>query len=248
MLLSLGELQRYRVHAIDGDVGEVVDFFFQRALWTVRWLVVRAGERAVVISPVCVWRTDCQDLVVEVDLSRERLAQAPGLDPERPLSRQEEIQQHQRFGWPFYWGAGGRWGPFPYATLLGALPLSDTPPDEPAESGHLRRAKELSGCRIIASDGEVGHLDDFIVEDDSWVLRYLVADLLEPPPAKKVLLPTEWIDSLRPAERALQLRLSRRAIEESPAWNPSEPVNRAFETRLYDYYGRPVYWPAPHPA
>ena len=59
---------------------------------------------------------------------------------------------------------------------------------------------------------------------------------------KKVLVAPEWAHRISWSDRKVYVDLSRRAIEQSPEWDPSAGVNREYEARLYDYYGRPTYW------
>lgn len=239
MLRSLDDLRRYRVHATDGEAGRVEDFFFDGG-WTVRWLLVHTEGKRILVSPIAVWRADWTDRTIEVDFGRELLEQCPSLEPGEKVTRELEVAQHQRFGWPYYWGGAGRWGPFVYAAELAALPLPEQPP---REEGELHGVIEALGSLARASDGELGTVEDFIADDESWAIRYAVVSTLGRP-TKRVLIAPSWIDSVSWASRELHLSLPSRTVIASPGWDPSQPVNRALELRLYDYYGRPVYWHA----
>jgi hypothetical protein len=61
-------------------------------------------------------------------------------------------------------------------------------------------------------------------------------------PGKKVLVAPTWIESVSWSESKVHVVLSRETIKNSPEFDPTVPVNREYEARLYDYYGRPVYW------
>ena len=41
---------------------------------------------------------------------------------------------------------------------------------------HLRSIAAVTGYHIHASDGEIGHVEDFLVEDADWSIHYLVVD------------------------------------------------------------------------
>jgi hypothetical protein len=114
--------------------------------------------------------------------------------------------------------------------------------DEEDESTNLRSMEEVSGYAIRATDGDIGHVEEFIVDDATWSLRYLVVDTRRMIPGGKVLLSHEWLRSVSWPEREVVVGLPRALIKESPKYNPSEPVNREYEARLYDFYGRPHYW------
>jgi len=62
------------------------------------------------------------------------------------------------------------------------------------EENHLRSYKEFKGYDIEASDGKIGHVEDFILKDKTWALRYVVVDTLNwLPGGKKVILSLNWV-------------------------------------------------------
>jgi hypothetical protein len=113
-----------------------------------------------------------------------------------------------------------------------------------SESGdpHLRSTQEVLGYYIHASDGDLGHVEDFIVDDDNWTIRYMVVDTRNWLPGKKVLVAPEWITEVSWGESKVYVDLTQDAIKDSPEYDPTETVNRLYEERLYDFYGRPKYW------
>ena len=107
---------------------------------------------------------------------------------------------------------------------------------------HLRSANEVRGYHIQGSDDAIGHVEDLIVDDETWAVRYLVVDTSNWWFGKKVLIAPAWASSVSWYERKVHVAMTRQAIKDSPEWNASSEIERDFETRLYDYYGRPVYW------
>jgi hypothetical protein len=92
-------------------------------------------------------------------------------------------------------------------------------------------------------------VEDFIFEERSWVIRYLVIDTRNwLPGGRKVLITPDWIKEIEWSERTVSVDLEREAIRNSPEFDPAQPVNRAYELQLYDYYGRPCYWNAEEPS
>jgi hypothetical protein len=104
---------------------------------------------------------------------------------------------------------------------------------------HLQSARDVMGYRIAATDGEIGHVDDFIVDDETWALRYMVVDTRNWLPGRKVLVATEWIREVRWTDASAVVDLTREAVRSSPEFDPAAPINREVEVQLYDYYGRP---------
>jgi len=113
---------------------------------------------------------------------------------------------------------------------------------ERPEDTHLRSAREIMGYHIQATDGEIGHVDDFIVEDDGWRVRYVVVDTRNWLSGRQVLLSPDWVDAVDWNERKVHASLTKNGVKNSPEFDPNAPVNRQYEEMLHDYYGRPKYW------
>jgi hypothetical protein len=115
--------------------------------------------------------------------------------------------------------------------------------DEEKGVTHLRSTKEIIGYHVGAKDDEIGHVDDFIAEDEkSWNIRYIVLDTRNWLPGKKVLISPQWAKEISWTFKKIFVDLLKEIIKNSPEYDPSEPVNREYENILYDYYGKPKYW------
>jgi sporulation protein YlmC with PRC-barrel domain len=248
MLRSLKDLKRYTVSASDGDLGTVANFLLDDERWAIRYLVVDAGlvhnRNDVLISPVFFREVDWATRCFHLAMTRDRIEKSPSVDVDKPVSRQHERDYHAYYGYPYYWGYPGLWGLTNYPVLM--LPGPEPAVDLKAGSGdvHLRSAKEVVGYDVQTSDGSVGRVADFVVDDQTWKIQYLVIDTNHWWFGKKVLVAPEWAKRISWAERTVDVGLSRETIKKSPAWNPEAGVNRVYESRLYDYYGRPAYWDA----
>jgi hypothetical protein len=252
MLHSLAGLRRFRVHAADGDIGEVSDAYFDDDRWVVRYLAVNTGNwlsgRGVLVSPYSISRIDEAGLAIVTTLTRKQIEESPSIDTQKPISRREEASYLGYYGYPLYW---------PYTTLWawGAMPVV-VPPDprllddafkaegEQAhgEDSHLRSCREVTGYHIQGSDDAVGHAEDFLFEDGTWAIRYLAVDTRNWLPGKHVLVSTQWIREVSWAERLVVARLTRSEIEASPEYDPKHPPSRAYEAQLHRHYQRPGYW------
>lgn len=244
MLRSARELRGYRVRATDGDIGRVADVYFDDSAWTVRYLVVDTGGwlsgRQVLVSPASCRAPDAAARILPVALGRQQVQSSPPAEADLPVSRQQEIELAAYYGWPDYWvgepvyGAGGvGWAPAAVARTPAALTGGDP---------HLRSAREVTGYHIQATDGEIGHVMDFLVEDETWVIRYLVVDTRNWLPGRKVLLAPEWVRHVSWAEMKVLADVSRERMRHAPAFDPAAGLTREAEQRLYEYYGRRKYW------
>ncbi len=248
MLRSINELQGHPVAASDGDIGQVKTFYFDDEHWTVRYLVVDTGGwlggRQVLISPIAIGEPDWLNRQLAVHLTRDQIEHSPGFNTDKPVSRQHELEYYGYYGWPYYWGGLYAWGgsmyPLATAGAQGAVSTAVAEP-EPADV-HLRSTDEVIGYHLQATDDEIGHVKDFLVDDETWQLRYLVVDTSNWWFGNTVLVPPAWIDHVSWFDQKVAVTLDRETVKGSPQWDPSIAVDRTYEERLYDYYGRPAYW------
>jgi hypothetical protein len=156
-----------------------------------------------------------------------------------------EMDLHTYYGWTPYWRGGlptfGLGAAAAAETIAGELQQKDEE-DEQESDPHLRSTREVIGYHIQARDGEIGHVEDLIVEDETWFIRYLVIDTRNWLPGRKVLVAPAWAEQISWIHRKVYLDLGRESIKNSPEFDPSIPVNREYEVQLYDFYGRPYYW------
>lgn len=251
MLRSVKDLQGYKIQAIDGEIGEVHEFLFDDQSWSIRYLVVNTGRwlqtRLVLISPQSLGKPDWRNKLFPVNLTKDKIEHSPSIDAHKPVSRQQEQDLSNYYGWPVYWsgiGAGFP-GAVPPVVSPGALEgeyawrPSETRPGDP----HLRSTREVIDYKIQADDDRIGNVEDFILEDDIWSIRYMVVDtgkwLL---PGKKVLIALPWIRDIDWNESSVYVDLTSAEVEQSPEYDPDKIINREFETELFNYYKKPKYW------
>jgi hypothetical protein len=249
MLRSLRGLRGYALRAQDGKVGQVDDFYLDDLEWVVRYVVLDTGNwlngKRVLLSPLALGEPDWETGTLHVHLLRAQVEGSPSISADRPVSRQVEAELHRYFRWSPYWESPT---PGPGADALAAAQALALEVTEESISGekraspHLRSSKEVAGYHIRARDGEIGHVADFVVEDATWHIRYLVVDTHNWLPGRKVLVSPAWVEEVDWAERVVAVDLSRQTIQGSPNYDPEEPINHEYEGRLYDYYGRPKYW------
>lgn len=101
---------------------------------------------------------------------------------------------------------------------------------------------ELCGHSLAGSDGDIGHVKDFYFDDQSWAIRYVVADTGNWLTGRQVLLSPHAFVRLDPEAKALRFNLTRQQIGSSPSIDSHRPVSRQYEEEYYRYYGWPFYW------
>ena len=241
-LRRIRDLTNLVVRATDGEIGSVQELYFDDRSWVVRYLVVETGwllGREILLATAAIGRIDDVNGAMEIALTKEQIERSPPIDAAKPLSREYEESYFRHFQWAPYWEPGPTtWGgsvPYP-----GTPPMSiDTvlPADAP-ENPHLRTSKEVLGYEIRASDGAVGHVEDLVVDDEDWMVRYVEVDTKNWLPGKKVLLQTMRIDHISWLERSVIVTLARQAIESAPAYDPSQLITPDYEVQLFKHYGK----------
>jgi len=250
-MLTNKRLQNFVIHASDGDLGYVHELYFDDETWTIRYLNIDTGGwlggRRVLISPFSIIRTAWDALRLDVALTKKQVEDSPDIDTHRPVSRQHEAAYLGYFGFPYYWGGPFLWGTAYYPSGVAvsdassAETLADRVGRESADS-HLRSTGAVTGYHIEAADGEIGHVDGFVVDDETWAIRYIEVDTRKWLPGKKVLVPPAWIEGVSWTDSKVRVGLSREAVKEAPEYDEFVPMTREYENRLYLHYGRPPYW------
>jgi hypothetical protein len=263
MLRSMNDLENYAIGATDGPVGQVKDFFFDDDSWVIRYLVVETGSwlasRKVLISPIAIRGPNWADRLLPVSISMEQVRNSPDIDTDKPVSRQHEMDYSGYYGYPAYWGGTGMWGEglYPYA-LLGDYPddgvnRAERQTEDEAharverdrhddDDPHLRSCKAVLGHHIHATDGEIGHVDSLLVDEDTWAIRYMVVNTSNWWLGHKVLIAPQWITGVHWSDESVSVSLSREDVKDAPPYDSAATLDRQHEMGLYAHYGRSTYW------
>jgi len=255
MLINARQFKGLLIQAKDGELGTVDQFYFDDETWAIRYLTVETGDwlgsRRVLISPFSVVHINWQAKRLDVSLTKKQVENSPDINTRQTVSRQHEAEYLGSMGYPYYWGGPYLWGPAYYPGGL-AIPkaspteaLSDRVRRESTDS-HLRSAEVVTGYHMEAIDGEIGHLDGFVMDDETWAIRYIEVATRNWWPGKKVLISPEWIERVSWTDSKVYVGLSREAIKSGPEYVESIPITREYENKLYLHYGRPPYWIPEH--
>jgi hypothetical protein len=240
--------EKYTILATDGDIGTIHDFLFDDITWTIRYLVVDTGKwlpgRKVLISTKAVEEALWDRQQFQVNLTKEQIENSPDINTEAPVSLQNEIALNDYYSWSYYWTPTGL---IPIHPMSGVAPLTTPlnihkPDSQSAESTgpegtpHLRSTNEVIGYHIGAADGDIGHVEDFLANDESWELHYMVVDTKNWLPGRKVLVSPEWITEVTWNTRKVVVKMTRNAVENSPEYDPETPMTPESENDLLEHY------------
>ncbi len=253
MFLDVKRMIGFNVVAEDGEFGKVEDILIDDQTWEMRYLVVDTGSwlsgRSVLVSSTAVRRPDWSGQFIPVSLTKQQIEASPPLEKDKPVTRDFEEVIHMHFDWEPYWVRG---------PLEGTRKVEQEEAEEEEEreeeearraesatdepNRHLRRVNEILGYHIHASDGDIGHIDDFIVDDEGWILRYAIVDTHNWLPDRKVLIAMSWLEDIHEDTSKIDVDLTREQVKNSPEWDTKTTLRRPYEELLFDHYKREKYW------
>ena len=248
MLITAKTLEGYKLAHPDDEIGTVKEFYFDDHYWTIRYVVANTGNwltgQKVLLSPYAVTAVVKEQHHIIINLTKQQIESSPSLSSDKPVCQQFELDYYGYYGWPTYWGGAYMWGAYPYLDpyLDNHQNWDKTTPAEQGWDPHLRSTSEVTGYHIQATDGELGHIEDFIIDEQTWAIRYLIVDTRNWWPGKKILLAPQWIDRVSWNESKVFVNLPRETIKQAPAYTEGSLLSRDYETSLHQYYDRPGYW------
>ena len=236
MLHLAGKIRGAPVLATDGEIGAVEDFFFEEDRWTVRYVYIDTGRwlsgKRVLISPMSV-KTPWNRAGLHVTLTRDQVWHSPE-GQSHALSRVSEAELLKYYGYPVYWGAGGVWGAFENPGALVAQPATPPPstggPVVDLEAHHLRSTNQSTGYHLHARDGEIGHVDDFVIGEESWRIRYLLVDTSNWIGGRSVVVLTDSVTRVDKEHGRLHVDATRDQIRNSGTFESIEAAVGPGET------------------
>ena len=233
MLWNTTGLNGYSIKASDGEIGSVADFLFSDADWRIRWLVADTGNwlpgRRVLLHPSLFNAPDAQLRQFPVALTKKQIEASPHISMDQPVSRQMEDHLYDYYGWDPAWGesyslAGAMTGALS-EPVLAPFRAPGAMPGDP----HLRSAVEVIGYHIHASDGDIGHVSDFLVGDQGWTIRYLKVETSNWWLGETVIIPPRTIRKIDWGERMATVDLTRSGVKASKSYRRSETVDGAYD-------------------
>jgi hypothetical protein len=244
MLRQAKDLEAYKLRALDSDIGTVKEFYFDDRYWTVRYLVADTGAwlrgRRVLISPFGLGPGEAINGFIPVCLTKKQIEESPRLAMHEAISCRYEKQYYGYYGWSGYAHGSHVWGETPYIQRK-SQEYRGMSPREDAWEPTLHSTREVTGHQVQGLDAEVGRVVDFLIDDETWTIRYLVVETKNGWSGKQVLVSPQWIERVSWSESKVFVSLPSATILRAPAFDPAS-FNRAHEAELHELYARPAYW------
>ncbi|TDD97523.1 PRC-barrel domain-containing protein [Flavobacterium cellulosilyticum] len=249
MKRNIKSLIGFTMGATDGEIGKVTEFYFDDHTWTIRYLIVETGSwlnhRKVLIATEALVKPDWEHEIFPVNLTKDQIKNSPDIDTEQPVSRQHEIEMYDYYPWRTYWGSN--YGIMGLGTS-GMMMQVREPLEEAVHNAnnkeakdssgdpHLRSTHKVKGYAIHATDGEIGDVEDFIIDDSSWKLDFLVVDTGSWFPRKKVLISPSLIEEIDWDSSTVVVSATEDEVKKSPEYNADQDVNEVYKKEIDNYY------------
>ena len=221
MLVNIKELYGHKLTASDGEIGQVKDFYFDDKTWVIRYLFADTGSwlsgRQVLLTPHAFGRLNRDDKNLSINLTRKQIEDSPSIDSHKPVSRQYEIEYYRYYGWPAYWNGGGMWGiaGFPVVMAPSKDELEAHQQPHHRDDKHLRSMKAVMGYAIHATDGEIGTVSGFMVDDKSWAIGELLVETGHWYAGKEIMIPTGKITRISYEDSAVFVNLTKANLQKT---------------------------------
>jgi len=253
MLLVAAALKGYAIEASDGKIGTVGDLLFEDTTWQVRWLVADTGTwlspRKVLLHPSAIEQIDHENQVLRFGLSKQAIEASPDILAHQPVSEQMENKLYDYYGWDPAWGGnyfggGAIASPFSSPPYFGGATVREAEGfGREVEKGdpHLRSINEVDGYHILANDGEIGHVENLLIDDVSWGIHYFIVDTRNWWFGQHVLVSPYAVLKIDWEASQVSLDVDREQVKSSPPWDPLALIDADYQRRLHGHYRWPGY-------
>jgi hypothetical protein len=246
MLMKTAILKEYMVELSNEIRGAIFEMFFDDLFWNIQYLLLTSEDlekdKIAIISHLALGSPDDKSKTIPIDSkqgSREVKEKSTVLKAKKAA---ESIDPIQIIELPEKFSTTNSINKKETKDHIITILKNENANYLPT-ANHLRGHNEVLGYNIKAKDGDlIGHVDNFILECDTWKLRYLIVDtrnwLAE---GKKILLSPAWIEKINWSGNLVAVDLNKDSIIKSPTYDPDKPLDNHFEIQLYKYYGRHHY-------
>lgn len=247
MKLSLDNIINCQLQCQDGAEGYVKDFLFDQNTWKIQYAEVDIGgiltDKKLLVPVGFINKWNLENRALNLNIKKSQLESCPTIDKKLPISRKYEQELHDHYQEVPYWNKS--------TAPSVAMPMEAFPPrpintpdmdiEEDELDTQLRSFREIRGYHIKANDGEIGHVEDAIMDGIDRQIVYLIIDTSNwLPLSKRVLISVNWMNEISYKSQSVSIDMDRDAIKDAPEFDPDMPVNSVYEKKLYNYYGVPV--------
>jgi uncharacterized protein YrrD len=242
VLWNASAIKGYRIEGSDGHLGTVSDLLFDDQSWFIRWMVVDTGHwlpgRQVLLPISALGTPDPGLRQMPVRLTMKQLRDSPEASADLPVSRQMELHLSDHYGVDAYWANGGNTQPVFASPYAMESRRSVEGEDIVADMGdaQLRSIAAVTGYHIHATDGEIGHVHDFLFDEPAWRIHYLAVDTQNWWPGQRVLILPRMIRSVDWSDSLIHVDCTRQRLRDSPPYSDAVTVDGTYADAMSVYY------------
>ncbi len=243
MLLKTTELKEYIIELFDDIRGTIFEMYFNDLYWNIEYLLVTSDNlekgKIVLISQLAFGSPENKTRMIPISANAGSIKRKEESTVHKNNEVSKSIDPIQFIELPEKSLSVTSKSEGETKDLIITL-LKDKKSLYFPSAKHLRSHNEVLGYNIQVKDGDlIGHVDNFIVEGNTWQLKYLLVDTCNWLTAgKKILLSPAWIERINWSGNLVSIDLSRDSILKSPTYDPSKPLDDRLEMQLYKYYSQ----------
>jgi len=220
MLNRAKMLKGYKLESLDDEIGRIKEFYFDDQHWVIRYLVADTGnwltDKLVLISPLALSALNKEQQKIEINLKKKQIEDSPFFD--RNISWNFEELYYEYYGWPMYWDGPYIWGPYPQIMHYHEKWWIHTQEMKKCNF-QLCTTNDVIGHHIHSENIRIGNIEDFIIDDETWVIHYLIIDAQNWLPGKKVIVSPKWIEHISWKESKVFIHLPQKNIKLLPEYS-----------------------------
>ncbi len=261
MLYSAATIKKLKIQTSDGAYADIEDIYFDDISWSIRYFVADIGTwlsaRLVLVSPEAIRRYSEESKTFQTNLTRQQIIDSPAFDSEKTVSRQHEENLRQFYGWSPYWFASRDIYPLAgiYMYPLYGASLSheggwredQLPPtvagdvqtrvdQDKEQEVHLRSFNEVLNYSLRAIDGDIGELDDLLIESETWRITHIIADARKWWPGGQFVIDRGLVQDISWNDRNIVVSMTRDEVKDAPPYDRDRGISHSDEIILSHYY------------
>lgn len=265
MLISLKQLTDFELYSVDGKAGRINDTLFDRKDWSLKYIVDKSSKllsREIAVSYEAIAEINWQARKVYLRYSQEQIRQSPSVkakkslnDPPKAFRRQpvqvfhydwvmnrEETYNNEFTGTQEEAGSAVISDSGDYTNHSGTGGARYVVQDEEYGTPVLQSTDKAIGLKISTKTGDLGVVEDFIVDDSNWLIQFMIIATQKNLRGKRILVAPEAISWINWKQKHITVDLDKEKLAGCPNFNLLFPLVNDSKKMLYEQYECLQFW------
>jgi hypothetical protein len=255
----MNALTKAKIKSVDLAFGDIRDLYFDDVSWMLRYFVVDVGTwlegRHVLISPESLTEYREDENAFACKLTRQQIHDSPLFDSQKTVSRQQEESLSKHYGWTPYWvtpmaafplpglytypivgAASDRWNQQNKMAPTVAKEVEARQDMDREQEAHLRSFQEIKSYGLQATDGDIGELDDLLLDTASWRVTHIIVDTRKWWPGGQVVIDRALVTDISWGDAKIVVAMSREDVKNAPRFDKDQTITEPYMQQLSQYY------------